>query len=484
MARSGSPRPAASQAAVTTSRVPPHSLEAETAVLGGVLLDNEAIDHVQEHLIPDDFYKPAHAKIYGAMLELRDRREPTDIITLTERLRSQAALEQVGGATYLSWLADTVPSAANILSYVKIVKERSLLRKVIRVSSEIAQRGYEDVADLELFLNDSERAFFEIANERVKPSYHPLSKVMKESFRMIEGIVDHGGQATGVPTGYRKLDELTCGLQKSDLIIIAGRPSMGKTSLAMGIAAHACIRENIPVAVFSLEMSKVQLGMRLLTAEAQIDAWKIRRGMMREEDWLSLIRSADELSKAPMFIDDTAALSVLELNAKARRLKREHDIGLIVIDYLQLMRGRTNTRYDSREKEISEISQALKAIAKELDLPVVALSQLNRRVEERNDRRPMLSDLRESGAIEQDADVIMFVYREEFYKPATEKKGIAEVIIGKQRNGPIDTVELAFIKERSTFANLELGYSDGAIPELPGDDLPALPPGYDDNSPF
>ena len=466
------------------ARVQPHNLEAETAVLGGVLIDNEAIDHVQERLLPDDFYKPAHAKIFEAMLELRDRREPTDIVTLTDLLRRQTVLDSVGGATYLSWLADTVPSAANIESYVKIVKEKSLLRKVIRVSSEIASRGFEDVADLELFLNDSERAFFEIANERVKPSYHPLSKVMKESFRMIEGIVDHGGQATGVPTGFRKLDEMTCGLQKSDLIIIAGRPSMGKTSLAMNIATHASVREGIPTAVFSLEMSKVQLGMRLLMSEAETDAWKIRRGMMREDDWLKLIRAADELSKAPMFIDDTAALSILELNAKARRLKREQDIGLIVIDYLQLMRGRGNAHYDSREKEISEISQSLKAIAKELDLPVIALSQLNRRVEERNDRRPMLSDLRESGAIEQDADVIMFIYREEVYKPATEKKGIAEVSIGKQRNGPTGSVELAFNKERSSFANLEAGYSDSNIPELAGNDVPQLPPGYDDGSPF
>jgi replicative DNA helicase len=433
-------------------RLPPQNLEAETSVLGAVLLENEALNRVLEILKEDDFYRNAHRRIFSAILHLYEHSEPVDLITLSEVLKTRGELDDVGGVEYLNSLVNGVPTAANISYYAKIIKEKALLRKLINRTTEIVSQSYSISGDVDEFIDQAERTIFEISEDRVRPSFYPIKDLIKSSFKTIERLYEKRQLITGVPTGFQRLDELTSGLQPSDLIIIAGRPSMGKTALALNIAQNASVQAAIPAAIFSLEMSKEQLALRMLCSEAKVDAHRLRGGFLSESDWPKLTRAAGSLSEAPLFIDDTPGLSALEMRAKTRRLKIEHNLGLVIVDYLQLMRGRA--RADSREQEISDISRSLKALAKELSIPVIALSQLNRRVEERGDKRPQLSDLRESGAIEQDADVILFLYREEVYNKSEENRGKAELIIGKQRNGPTDKVDLAFLDKYTRFENL------------------------------
>ncbi len=432
-------------------KVPPQNLEAEQSVLGGILLDNQALNSVMEILRVEDFYREAHRKIFAAILDISEKSRPSDLVTLNDYLRDKKQIDAVGGAVYLASLVDTVPSAANIVHYSKIVKEKAILRNLIGTATDILTKSYNAGSDVDGLLDEAEHAIFEISENKIKPSFSPLKDLIKDSFRTIERLYEKKELITGVPTGFEKLDEMTSGLQKSDLIIIAGRPSMGKTAFALNIAQRAAIDSGIPVAIFSLEMSKEQLAFRMLSSEAMVDSQRLRRGYPGETDWPKLTTAAGRLAEAPIYIDDTAAISVLEMKAKARRLKAESGLGLLIVDYLQLMRAGGSR--DSREQEISEISRSLKALAKELNIPVVALSQLNRQVEQRTNRRPQMADLRESGAIEQDADVIMFLYRDEVYNRTEENTGLAEVNIGKQRNGPTGTVKLVFLEKFTRFEN-------------------------------
>lgn len=438
-------------------KIPPQNIEAEQSVLGGILIENTAINKVLEILSPEDFYRDAHRKIFSAMIELSERDEPADLITLTNELRKRDQLTSAGGASYLASLIDSVPTAANIEYYAKIVKEKALLRRLIETSTEIITQCYEDRGDIESFLDDAEKSIFEISEKRIKPAFYPVREVVKESFKTIERLYEKKELVTGIPSGFKELDQRTAGFQPSDLIIVAGRPSMGKTALCLNIAQYVAIEKRIPVAIFSLEMSKEQLVIRMLCSEAGVEGTRLRTGFLHESDWPKLTLAAGTLSDAPIFIDDTAALSVLELRAKARRLKAENGLGMIIIDYLQLMKGRS--RVESRQQEISEISRSLKALAKELSIPLIAVSQLSRKTEERRDLRPQLSDLRESGAIEQDADLILFIYRDEVYNRSEDNpnRGKAEIIIGKQRNGPTGKIELAFLDKITTFKDLYKG---------------------------
>ncbi|HUI27596.1 MAG TPA: replicative DNA helicase [Candidatus Kryptonia bacterium] len=434
-------------------KLPPQSLEAEEAVIGGILIDNNALDRALEVVRPEDFYRESHRKIMRAVIELSERSEPIDLITLADVLTSRNELPDIGGAAYLAELADKIPTAANVAYYARLVKEKAILRSLIQTATEIATRGYESQADVEEFLDQAEHKIFEISERKVRPTFFRIRDIMVDSMRAIEQLYERKELVTGVPTGYLDLDKITAGLQPSDLIIIAGRPSMGKTALGLNLAAYAALHADTGVAIFSLEMSKEQLVLRMLCSEARVDQSKVRAGFAADRDFPKLALAAQRLAEAPIYIDDTPALSVLELRAKARRLKRERDakLGLVMVDYLQLMRGHTT---DNREQEISSISRSLKALAKELNVPVIALSQLNRQVEQRGNKRPMMADLRESGAIEQDADVIAFIYRDEVYTEKSPDEGIAEVIIGKQRNGPTGTVRLAFRRECTRFDNL------------------------------
>ena len=435
-------------------RLPPQNLDAEQSILGGILLDNQALHSVLEILEDRDFYSESHRKIFAAIVDLSERNEPSDLITLSNILKDKKHLEPVGGMAYLASLVDNVPSAANIAYYAKIVKEKAILRRLIGTATEILSKSYNTGADIDEVLDEAEHAIFEISENKIRPAFFPIKNVIKDTFRTIEKLYERKELITGVPTGFDKIDDLTSGLQKSDLIIIAGRPSMGKTAFALNIAQHAATEAGIPVAVFSLEMSKEQLALRMLSSTAKVDSQRLRKGFLGETDWPKLTMAAGKLSEALIFIDDTPAITALEMKAKARRLKAESGLGLIILDYLQLMRG--GTYKDSREQEISEISRSLKALAKELSVPVIALSQLNRKVEDRTNRRPHMADLRESGAIEQDADVIAFIYRDEVYNKSEDnpEKGLAEIIIGKQRNGPTGMAKLAFLEKYTCFENL------------------------------
>ncbi len=435
-------------------KLPPQNVEAEQSILGGILLDNHAINSVVEILDMTDFYSEAHRKIFSAIIELSERSEPSDLITLSNLLRDRKQIDDVGGVAYLASLVDNVPSAAHIAYYSKIVKEKSILRRLIGASTEILTKSYDSSSNVNDVLDDAENAIFQISENKIKPSFFPLRDLIKDSFKSIEQLYEKKALITGVPTGYDDLDQLTSGLQKSDLIIIAGRPSMGKTAFAINIAQNASIKTGVPVAIYSLEMSREQLAIRMLASEARVDSQRLRKGFLGETDWPKLTTAAGTLSDAAIFIDDTPAISVLEMKAKARRLKAEQGLGLIVLDYLQLMRGRDSSM--PREQAISEISRSLKSLAKELNVPVVALSQLNRQVKARTDKRPQMADLRESGAIEQDADVILFIYRDEVYNKSEDspEKGLAEIIIGKQRNGPTGKVKLSFLKDYTRFENL------------------------------
>ena len=445
---------------LSSHKLPPQNIEAEESILGGILIENEAINRVTEILDPDDFYRDAHRKIFNALINLSERDEPADLITLTNELRKIDQLDSIGGASYLTSLIDSVPTAANIEYYAKIVKEKATLRKLIQTSTEIITQSYEDRGDVEMFLDEAERAIFEISEKRVRPSFYSIREIVKDSFTTIERLFQKKELVTGVPSGFKELDRMTAGFQPSDLIIIAGRPSMGKTAFCLNIAEYAAIENKIPVAIFSLEMSKEQLVIRMLCSQAHVEGTRLRTGYLNESDWPKLTIAAGNLSEAPIYIDDTAALSVLELRAKARRLKSERGLGMLIIDYLQLMKGRA--RVENRQQEISEISRSLKALSKELNIPVIAVSQLSRKTEERTGNRPQLSDLRESGAIEQDADLIIFIYRDEIYNRAEDNpnRGKAEVIIGKQRNGPIGKIDLAFLDKFTTFKDLYRGETE------------------------
>ncbi|MHB8829002.1 MAG: replicative DNA helicase [Syntrophales bacterium] len=441
---------------VSLHKIPPQNLEAEQSILGGILLDNQALNAVMEVLTQSDFYSDAHRKIFASIIELNNRSEPADLITLSNIMKDQKKLDQVGGISYLASLVDNVGSAANIAYYAKIVKEKSILRSMIGAATEILNNSYDVGTDVDQILDKAEHVIFEISENKIRPSFSPIREILKDSFQTIEKLYANKELITGVATGFDKLDEITSGLQRSDLIIIAGRPSMGKTAFALNIAQYAALETGVPVAIFSLEMAKEQLVMRMLAAEARVDSQRLRKGFLGETDWPRLTDAAGHLSDAPIYIDDTPAITVIEMKAKSRRLKAENGLGLIVLDYLQLMRG--SAYRDSREQEISEISRSLKALAKELSVPVIALSQLNRKVEDRTNRRPMMADLRESGAIEQDADVIAFIYRDDVYNKSEDnpEKGIAEIIIGKQRNGPTGIVKLAFQEKYTRFENLAI----------------------------
>ena len=435
-------------------KVPPQNLDAEQSILGGILLDNNALNNVLEILGRGDFYSEAHRKIFSAILGLYEKNEPSDLITLSNILRDRGHLEGVGGEVYLTSLVDGVPSAANIAYYSKIVKEKAILRGLIGAATDILNKSYDAGSDIDAVLDEAEHAVFEISENKIRPAFFPIKEIVVDTFKNIEKLYEKKTLITGISTGFQRIDEITSGLQNSDLIIVAGRPSMGKTAFAINIAQHAAIEDGVTVAIFSLEMSKEQLALRMLSSDGKVDSQRIRRGFIGDMDWPKLTAAAGRLSEAPIFIDDTPAISVLEIKAKARRLKAESGLDLIVLDYLQLMRGRDTSA--PREQEISEISRSLKALAKELNIPVLALSQLNRQVESRTDKRPQLADLRESGAIEQDADVIMFIYRDEVYNKSEDnpEKGKAEIIIGKQRNGPTGVANMTFLKEYTCFENL------------------------------
>jgi replicative DNA helicase len=447
---------------LSSHKLPPQNVEAEQSILGGILIENEALHKVMEILTVDDFYRDAHQMIFNAMLDLSERGEPADLITLMNELRKLNQLDSIGGASYLASLSDSVPTAANIEYYAKIVKEKAILRKLIQTSTEIITKGYEDREDVEELLDEAEQSIFEISENRVKPSFYPIKKIVKDSFEIFQRLYEKKELVTGIPSGFKELDRMTAGFQPSDLIIVAGRPSMGKTALCLNLAQYAAIENKIPIAIFSLEMSKEQLVIRMFCSEAHVEGNRLRTGFLNESDWPKLTIAAGNLSEAPIFIDDSPALSVLELRAKARRLKGEYGLGMLIIDYLQLMRGRA--KVESRQQEISEISRSLKALAKELNIPVIAVSQLSRKTEERTGNRPQLSDLRESGAIEQDADLILFLYRDEVYNRSDENpnKGKAEIIIGKQRNGPIGKIELQFEDKFTAFRELYKGVSDNS----------------------
>lgn len=434
-------------------KIPPQNLDAEQSVLGAMLIDHEAVLRATEIVRPQDFYRDAHKHIFEVMLDLSERGEAIDLITVTEELRQREFLDQVGGTAYVAGLANLVPTAANIEYYARIVEEKSLLRMLISVSTRIASMGYEGSEEIDALLDRAEQMIFELSQRKVQTGFTPIRTILMDTFQRIEDLYNNKGQITGVPSGFTDLDRLTSGFQSSDLIIVAARPSMGKTALCTNFCQNAAIRKNLPAAIFSLEMSKDQLVQRILCGEAMVDQQKVRSGQLNEADWTKLSQAAGPLSTAPIFIDDNPGISVMEMRAKARRLKAEKGLSLIVIDYLQLMNSSRKT--ENRQQEISEISRSLKGLARELSVPVIALSQLSRAVEQRSDKKPMMSDLRESGSLEQDADLVMFIYRDEYYNPESEKRGIAEIVIAKQRNGPVGSVELGFLKEFTKFVNLE-----------------------------
>lgn len=432
-------------------RTPPHQVEAEQAVLGAIFLDPQALYKVMEILKPQDFYKTSHQRLFQVMVELSDQAEPIDLVMVTEELQRRNWLEEVGGVSYLSDLADSVPTAANVEYYARIVAEKALLRRLIDTATRIVQSGYTSDEDVEAILSEAEKSILEIRDERTRDGFVHIKDLLFTAYERIEALHNSGKEVTGIPSGYRDLDRLTSGFQPSDLVIVAARPSVGKTAFALNVAQNVAVRGGETVAIFSLEMSATQLVQRMLCAEGNIDANRMRTGSFREEEWEKLTMAIASLSQAQLFIDDTPGIHINQIRAKARRLKAEHGLGLVVIDYLQLIQGHYR---ESRQQEISAISRSLKAMARELNCTVLALSQLSRAVEQRQDKRPMLSDLRESGSIEQDADLVAFLYREDYYDHDSDRQNIVEVIVAKQRNGPVGTVELAFLKEYNKFVNL------------------------------
>ncbi|MFC1886857.1 replicative DNA helicase [Thermodesulfobacteriota bacterium] len=434
--------------------IPPQNLEAEASLIASVLIDNTVLFDIVEILSPEDFYRSAHSKIFSAVMTLFTKNEPVDLVTLANILKEQNRLEEIGGATYLASLVDTVPIAVNAQHYARIVHDKACLRRLIQKANEISKRCFEDRGDIDETVDFAESSIFEISDSKIKPAFYPISQVIESNLDALEERQGNKSMVTGVPTGYSEIDEKTAGLQKSDLIILAARPGMGKTALALNISRNAAVDSNVPTAIFSLEMSKEQLSMRMLSSEARIDSARMRRGFISQDDWMQITGAASTLTDAPIFIDDSPNISALEIRAKARRLKMDKHIGLVIIDYLQLMKSHRSA--ERRDLEISEISRSLKALAKEIDVPVLALSQLNRKLEERSEKRPLLSDLRESGALEQDADVVAFIYRDDVYNKDENNpnQGKAEVIIAKQRNGPTGTANLTFLSAYTRFENL------------------------------
>lgn len=437
----------------------PQNIEAEQSVIGSMIIDKASIAQAVEVLKSEDFYRDSHMVIYAAILELFQRDIPIDLVTLVEHLKASDRLEAAGGITYITQISDSVPTTAHLQSYIKIVEEKSMLRKLIRASTEIIENCYEKQHEVEGVLDSAEKKIFDIAEKRSTNDFESISAILERGFAEIERLFNNKGQFTGVPSGFRDLDAKTSGFQKGDMVLVAARPSMGKTTFSLNLCEHAALKCGKSVVIFSLEMSKEQLAYKLLCSQANVDFQKLRTGNLDDKDWENIARASGPLAAAKMYIDDTAGVTVMEMRSKCRRIKMEYGIDLIMIDYLQLMSGSSGS--DNRQQEVSEISRSIKALAKEMQCPVIALSQLSRAPEQRADHRPMLSDLRESGSIEQDADVVMFLYRDEYYNKETEDRNIGEVIIAKQRNGPVGTVKLAWLGQFSKFGNLDTVHQDG-----------------------
>ena len=437
------------------TKIPPNDIEAEQAVLGSMLTDKDAVTSAMEILKKDDFYREDNKAIYEAMINLYNKPEPIDIITVKDELQAIGKLEKVGGLEYIAGLPEKVPTTANVDKYIEIVEEKSILRSLIKTSNELITLGYDETQEVNSIMDEAERKIFDLMQNRNQTGYSAIKDVLIDSFAQLERLYNQKEGITGVPSGFASLDIRTAGFHKSELIILAARPAMGKTALALNFTANVAIRAETPVLIFSLEMSKEQLVNRILCSEAMIDSNKLRTGKIEENDWIKIVENLGPLSESEIYIDDTAGISITEIRAKARKLKLEKNIGLIVIDYLQLIQGSNLRRTGSREQEISEISRSLKILAKELDVPVIALSQLSRASEQRSDHRPMLSDLRESGSIEQDADIVMFLYRDDYYNDESENKNIAELIIAKNRSGSVGTAELLWMPSYTKFANIE-----------------------------
>jgi replicative DNA helicase len=444
-------------------RLPPQNMEAEQAVLGAIFLEPSALTLASEILLPDDFYRVAHQKIFNVMLDLSDKGKAIDLVTVTEELASSKLIEDVGGVSYLSELAASVPTAANIEYYARIVEEKALLRRLIRTASGIADDGYMREDEVEALLAEAEKSIMEVAQRKNAGSFHNIKDVLVRTYDNIEEMHNRKGDITGLETGFTELDRMTAGFQRNDLIIVGARPSVGKTAFALNIAQNVAKKTGENVAIFSLEMGAEQLVMRVLCAEGNIDAQRLRTGSLTDEDWGKLTMAMGSLSNAGIFIDDTPGVRITDIRSKCRRLKQEHGLGMIMIDYLQLILG-SGRSGENRQQEVSEISRSLKQLARELQVPVIALSQLSRGVEQRQDKRPMMSDIRESGSIEQDADIVAFLYRDDYYDKESEDRNIIEIIIAKQRNGPVGTVKLAFVKEYNKFVNIEHRYDESYAP--------------------
>ncbi|WP_439096921.1 replicative DNA helicase [Bacillus massiliigorillae] len=445
------------------NQIPPQNIEAEQAVLGAIFLQPSSIITASEYLMAEDFYRVAHQKIFQVMLKLNNSGSAVDLVTVTEELSATKSLEDVGGVNYLSELAESAPTAANIEYYAKIVDEKSLLRKTIRVATQIVQDGYTREDEVEAYISEAEKSIMEVAQRKNAGAFQNIKDVLVNTYDNIEILANRKGDITGIPTGFAELDRMTAGFQRNDLIIVGARPSVGKTAFALNIAQNVATKTDENVAIFSLEMGAEQLVMRMLCAEGNINAQGLRTGALTDEDWRKLTMAMGSLSNAGIYIDDTPGVRIGDIRSKCRRLKQEHGLGMILIDYLQLIRGDGNSG-DNRQQEVSEISRSLKALARELKVPVIALSQLSRGVEQRQDKRPMMSDIRESGSIEQDADIVAFLYRDDYYDKESENKNIIEIIIAKQRNGPVGTVSLAFVKEYNKFVNLEQRYDESSVP--------------------
>ncbi len=448
---------------VLTDRIPPQNIEAEQAVLGAIFLEPASLTMATEVLIPEDFYRAAHQKIFKVMISLSDKGEPVDLITVTSELADAKMLEEVGGVSYLSDIANSVPTASNIEYYARIIEEKSILRRLIRTATTIAQDGFSREDEVDALLNEAEKNIMEVARRKNAGAFKNIKDVLVETYENIETLHTRVGDVTGIPTGFLELDKMTAGFQRNDLIIVAARPSVGKTAFALNIAQNVATKTDENVAIFSLEMGAEQLVMRMLCAEGNINAQALRTGSLTADDWGKLTMAMGSLSNSGIFIDDTPGIKINDIRSKCRRLKQESGLGMVLIDYLQLIQG-SGTSKDNRQQEVSEISRSLKELARELKVPVIALSQLSRGVEQRQDKRPMMSDIRESGSIEQDADIVAFLYRDDYYDKESENKNIIEIIIAKQRNGPVGTVSLAFVKEYNKFVNLERRFDDANIP--------------------
>ncbi|WP_335871901.1 replicative DNA helicase [Bacillus sp. 2205SS5-2] len=446
-----------------SDRVPPQNIEAEQAVLGAIFLEPQSLILASEMLLPEDFYRASHQKIFAEMLKLNDVGKAVDLITVTESLSTIKELEDVGGVSYLSELAGSVPTAANIEYYARIVEEKSLLRRLIRTATNIAQDGFSREDEVESLLSEAEKNIMEVAQRKNAGAFHDIKDVLVRTYDNIETLHNRVGDVTGIPTGFLELDQMTAGFQRNDLIIVGARPSVGKTAFALNIAQNVATKSDENVAIFSLEMGAEQLAMRMLCAEGNIDAQRLRTGALNDEDWRKLTMAMGSLSNSGIYIDDTPGIRINEIRSKCRRLAQEAGLGMILIDYLQLIQG-SGRSGENRQQEVSEISRELKSLARELKVPVIALSQLSRGVEQRQDKRPMMSDIRESGSIEQDADIVAFLYRDDYYDKESEAKNIIEIIIAKQRNGPVGTVSLAFVKEYNKFVNLERRFDDAGTP--------------------